>query len=178
MTEAELTFYCSNHPNTETSLRCNRCEKPICAKCATPTPTGYRCKECIRGQQKVFVTTQWYDYVTAPFVAGILSLIGSGIIPRLGFFTIFLSPIAGMIIAEAARFIVQRRRSKRLFLVTTGVTALGSLPALLLSAYPALMMLGQGALGFLGSLLWQALYTFIITSTVYYRFSGVNIDIR
>ena len=35
--------YCANHPGVETSLRCNKCGKPICAKCAVRTPTGYRC---------------------------------------------------------------------------------------------------------------------------------------
>lgn len=178
MNEAELTFYCSNHPSIETSLRCNRCEKPICAKCATPTPTGYRCKDCIRGQQKIFETTQWYDYFTAPIVAGIISVVGGFTIPTLGFFTIFLTPIAGMIIAEVVRFLVQRRRSKRLFILTAGATALGSLPALLQILVPALVLLGQGTVALLGGLLWQGLYTFIITSTVYYRFGGINIDIR
>ncbi len=46
--------YCANHPGVETSLRCNKCGKPICAKCAVRTPTGYRCKECVRGQLKDF----------------------------------------------------------------------------------------------------------------------------
>ena len=178
MTEADLPLYCSNHPSTETSLRCNRCEKPICAKCATLTPTGYRCQECIRGQQKIFETTQWYDYLAAPVAAGILSLVGSWIVPRLGFFTLFLTPVAGMIIAEVARFLVKHRRSKRLSLITSGATALGSLPILLLTIFPALGLLGQGRIGVLGSLLWQGLYTFIITTTVYYRFGGINIDIR
>jgi len=178
MSETELILYCSNHPNIETSLRCNRCEKPICAKCATITPTGYRCKECIRRQQKTFDTTTWYDFLTAPVAAGVLSLIGSSIIPALGFFTLFVTPIAGMIIAEIARFLVKRRRSKRLFVITAGATALGSLPVLLISAFPALMMLTQGTIGLLGSLLWQSLYTFIVTSTVYYRFGGININIQ
>ena len=54
MTEALPKMYCANHPTVETTLRCNRCEKPICAKCAVLTPTGYRCKECIKEQQKIF----------------------------------------------------------------------------------------------------------------------------
>ncbi|MEN6392186.1 MAG: B-box zinc finger protein, partial [Anaerolineaceae bacterium] len=34
MTDNPPTLYCTNHPQTETSLRCNRCDKPICTKCA------------------------------------------------------------------------------------------------------------------------------------------------
>jgi len=47
-------MYCYVHPDRETLLRCNRCERPICQSCAVLTPTGYRCKECVRGQQKIF----------------------------------------------------------------------------------------------------------------------------
>jgi len=85
----EETLYCANHPNVETSLRCRSCEKPICAKCAVLTPTGYKCKECVRGQQKVFNTAVWYDYVLAFVIAGVLSYIGSLITGRLGWFIIF-----------------------------------------------------------------------------------------
>ena len=80
------TLYCVNHPNTETNLRCNRCEKLICTKCAVHTPTGYRCRECVRNQQKVFETALWYDYPLGFILAGLLSYIGSLIAPRLGFF--------------------------------------------------------------------------------------------
>src|SRR5512140_1228893 len=93
--------YCVNHPNVETSLRCNRCERPICTQCAVLTPTGYRCKDCVRGQQKIFETAQVYDYPLAFIVAAILGFVGSLIASRFGFFTIFLAPIAGTVIAEA-----------------------------------------------------------------------------
>ena len=32
------TLYCYIHPNRPTSLRCNRCERPICAEDAVLTP--------------------------------------------------------------------------------------------------------------------------------------------
>jgi len=74
MTEAPTPIYCANHPQVETSLRCNRCGKPICPKCAVSTPTGYRCRECVRGQQKVFETAEWYDYPLAVVIAGGVAL--------------------------------------------------------------------------------------------------------
>ena len=42
---------CSYHPNAMTRLRCSRCEKPICPKCAVRTPVGLRCPDCagVRG---------------------------------------------------------------------------------------------------------------------------------
>lgn len=175
MSDIPATLYCENHPQTETTLRCNRCEKPICTKCAVLTPTGYRCKECVRGQQKIFNTALWYDYLTSFSIASLLSLIGSRYIPLLGFFTIFLAPIAGVVIAEAVRFVVQRRRSKRLSQLTVLATALGSLPMLLYTLIPVLILLFQSSPGFFLNIIWQAVYTFTVTSTVFYRFTGINI---
>ena len=34
------TLYCVNHPNTPTTLRCSRCEKPICLRCAGWHPSA------------------------------------------------------------------------------------------------------------------------------------------
>lgn len=169
---ADTTLFCANHPDTPTSLRCNRCEKPICPKCAVLTPTGYRCKECVRGQQKIFDTAFWYDYVLAAIVAGGLAYIGSRFIPLVGFFTIFLAPIAGIIIAEAVRVVIRRRRSKRLFQLTTLAAAIGSLPVLLILILSIFAAGGFG--GYLFAVIWQGLYSFTITSTIYYRLSGIR----
>jgi len=174
MNEPAGTIYCANHPQTPTNLRCNRCEKPICAKCAVLTPTGYRCHECVRGQQKHFDTALWYDYLFMILVTGVLSYLGSQIVPYVGFFTIFIAPIAGVMIAEAARFVVKRRRSRRLIQLAALSTALGSLPALLYLLLGAVALLAQGGFGILLSLAWQGLYSFTVTSTVYYRLAGIQ----
>jgi hypothetical protein len=171
MIDTQTTLYCANHPSVETSLRCNNCEKPICPKCAVLTPTGYRCRECVRSQQKVFNTATWFDYPLAFIIAAILSYIGSFLVSFVSFFVIFVAPIAGMVIAEAVRFVIRRRRSKSLFITAAAGAALGSLPLWL----PLLFGLLMGAnFGFL-SLIWFGLYTFIVTSTVYYRLQGINI---
>jgi hypothetical protein len=178
MTQDTSTLYCENHPNRETSLRCNRCNKPICAKCAVSTPTGYRCPQCVRGQQKTFDTTEWYDYPIAFFLALILAFIGSQLVQFIGFFTILLAPVAGVVIAEAVRLVVRRRRSKRLYQVATVGAALGSVIPLLSYLATLLLVLAQGSFGGLGFLLpmvWQGLYAFIVISTMYYRLSGIRI---
>jgi hypothetical protein len=175
MTETPPPMYCVNHPQTETSLRCNRCEKPICVKCAVLTPIGYRCKECVRGQQKLFETALWYDYLSTFIISVVLSYIGSQIIPVMGFFTILLAPVAGVMIAEIIRAITKRRRSKRLFQLATLAAALGSLPTILLYLIMIIPSLSQGGLGFLWQLLWQGVYAFMVSSTIYYRLSGIKI---
>jgi len=176
----ETTHYCANHPNRETSLRCNRCGKFICSRCAVHTPTGYRCRECIRSQQKSFETALWYDYLSGLFLTGLLSFLGSWILPRLGFFVLFLAPLAGAGIAEAARFVTRRRRSKRLFRSIVAAALLGSLPIALIDAIALILMTPEYGLNFgsLYTLIWQAAYTIMVTSTVYYRISGLVFNRR
>ena len=157
------TLFCANHPDTETMLRCNRCEKPICSKCAILTDTGYRCKTCVRGQQKAFETAETLDYPIAFVVAAVLSFIGSLIAPRLSFFVILLAPIAGTIIAEAVRFSIRRRRSKNLFITAAAGALIGSLPGLI----------GQIIAFNLFGILWYGLYSAVVTSTVFYRLQGL-----
>lgn len=172
MTTEPATLYCENHPHVETSLRCNRCEKPICTKCAVLTPTGYRCKECVQIQQKNFDTATWVDYIPAIGIAFILTLIGSLLASRIGFFTIFLAPIAGIIIGEAIRFVVRRRRSKRLFKATAAATALGGLlPVLSALTFTGLSVGIMGLFYFI----WPIVYTVLVTSTVYYRLAGIRL---
>jgi len=170
-------LFCYVHPNRETVLRCNRCERPICTECAVLTETGYRCKECVRGQQKVFETAQSSDYLLSIVIAGILAFFGSIIAGFLGFFIIFIAPVIGVVIAEAVRRVTHRRRAKRLFQLTAGAAALGSLPLLLINLLPLLFLGSNGGFSLLGiglGLVWRAVYSFLVTSTVYYRLSGIR----
>ena len=175
MTEQTPITFCSNHPNTETSLRCNRCEKLICSKCAVQTPIGYRCRQCVSGQQKAFDTASWVDYPLGFGITAVLSFIGSLIVPRLGFLAILLAPIAGGIIAEATRFVIRKRRSKRLFQVIAAGALIGSLPLLLIDLSWLLFsfIAGTPDLSPLYSILWKAVYSIAVTTGVYYQVSGL-----
>jgi hypothetical protein len=157
------SLYCANHPQTETMLRCNRCEKSICIKCAVLTDTGYRCKECVSGQQKTFETAEMIDFPIAFIVAAVLSFIGGLIAPRLSFFVIILAPIAGTIIAEAVRFSIRKRRANSLYITAAAGALLGSLPGLG----------GQILIGNWLGVLWYGIYTFTVTTTVFYRLKGL-----
>ncbi len=173
------TQYCTNHPDRVTMLRCNRCDRPMCTECLVLTPTGYRCKECVRGQLKVFETARTSDYVVALLIAGAISFVGSLIATFLGFFTLFVAPIVGVIVAEAVRAAVQKRRSKLLFQVTAvGVVVGGILPSITTLIAMLLLVSGGRAIPGFGSLLnfiWPLLYLFLATSSAYYRLSGIQI---
>lgn len=172
------TIFCANHPDRETYLRCNRCEKPICTQCAVLTPTGYRCKECVRAQKKVYENSKTLDLPLAFVVALILALIGGQVAGIFRFFTIFVAPIVGVVIAEAVRWVVRNRRSTLLFRVTMAGVIIGALPALVLSIIYFFQLLGSGvgiSWLYLQDMIWQGVYLFLVASTAYYRLTGISI---
>lgn len=168
-------MFCYAHPQRETLLRCNRCNRPMCTSCAVRTPTGYRCKECVRGQQKIFDTARWWDFPLAVLVAGALAFAGSLVVRYFGFFTLFLAPTAGMIIAEAVRLVVKKRRSKWLPLTTALAALLGGLINALASLVLVFFLAPQADLAALLGLLWPAIYAFLAASTAYYRLKGIRV---
>ncbi len=165
------TLYCYVHPNRETSLRCNNCNRPICAACAVRTPTGYRCRECVKGQLKVFDTSQWYDYILGFIVAGILSIVAAflvTIVSRIGFIGWFLiiigAPSAAVVIAEGVRMATGRRRSRPLFMTVAAGVVLGALPVILVQVF-------TNPFG----VLFQVIYLVIAVPVVYSRLSGIQL---
>jgi tetratricopeptide (TPR) repeat protein len=128
-------LYCANHPSVETMLRCNRCSKPICTRCAVQTPVGYRCKECVGQQQAVYFTGGAVDYVIGAVIALVLGGVASYLMTRLGawFIALILGPAIGIGIAEVVRLAVRRRRSRYLWLVVGGAIVVSALPVLLIA---------------------------------------------
>jgi tetratricopeptide (TPR) repeat protein len=126
-------LYCANHPSVETMLRCNRCGKPICTRCAVQTPVGYRCRECVGRQQAVYFTGGIADYAIGAAIALVLGGLAALLMSRLSFwfFALILGAPIGIGIAEAVRFAVRRRRSRYLWLAVAGGIVVGALPAVL-----------------------------------------------
>lgn len=183
MTEQPVEkMFCYRHPDRETLLTCNRCGKPICTECAVLTPTGYRCPDCIRGQQKNFDTTKTSDYLVAVLVSGGLAVLARvllSLVPFIGFFLILIGPMVGMFIARAVQWAVKRRRSKLLHQVTTAAAVIGSLLPNL-SAFLLILIFDTGSNFYLSgdsafSLVWQGLYIFLLASSLYYRLRGIQI---
>ena len=172
---SDTPLYCYNHPKRETHLRCNRCERPICPSCAVLTPTGYRCKECVRGQQKKFETARWWDYPVAITVAFLLSGVGSYFVGLIGFFTILLAPLAGMGIAEAVRFMVRRRRSLNLPILVAIAIFIGGIALTLFNFVFISLASGQFGLNSLLGMLWPAVYAVLAASSAFYRLKGISI---
>ena len=166
------TLYCYVHPNRETALRCNNCNRPICASCAVRTPTGYRCKECVRERQKSFDTAEWYDYALGFIVAAFLSGVGAflvTLIGGIGFFGLLIisagASTVGVVIAEGARRVTRRRRSRPLFITISAGVVVGALPVILF----------QLIAGNLFGIVFQVIYLVIVTPIVYTRLSGIQL---
>ena len=166
------TLYCYVHPNRETALRCNNCERPICASCAVRTPTGYRCKECVRDRQKTFDTSEWVDYVLGFIVASFLSGIGAFLVTlvgRIGFIGWFLiaagAPTAGVIISEGVRAVTRKHRSRPLFITITAGVILGAVPVILFQLF----------VGNIFGIIFQVVYLVIVVPVVYTRLSGIQL---
>ena len=125
---------CINHAERETSLRCNRCGVPICAKCSVRTPVGFRCVECVRGQHTSLFTAQWYDYPLAAFLSLLLSVPAAVLAGRAGWwFALIISPLAGGIIGRIVHRAVGRRRGRWIWLTVGVCIVAGALVALVTS---------------------------------------------
>ncbi len=184
MTQSD-TLYCYIHPNRPTTLRCNRCDRPICTECAIRTPTGYRCPECVKQQQKKFDTAEWYDYIVAFAVAAVGSGIATVLIALVSNFGIwaaililFIAPGAGGVIGNLVLRFIKNRRSRRLFLTAAIGMVAGALPALLILTLPALLgLLAGGFRGFGGILpaMLEVVYLFLAVPAAYTQISGIRI---
>ena len=176
MAETE-SLTCYIHPKRETMLRCNRCEKPICTECAIRTPTGYRCPQCVRSQQKGFNSARVGDLVLAPILALVLSFVGSYLVSLTGFFTLILAPVVGTGIAAVVQRVSHGRRSKTLFMLTTAAVVIGSLPLLAIDIIPLAAGIGSGYFNInsLIPLIYQSAYSIMSTGSFYYRLTGLSL---
>jgi len=169
MSDIDTNLVCTFHPKTETRLRCNRCNRPICIKCATHTPTGYRCPDCIRSQQKKFITTKWFDQVIAVAITGVISFLGSLFAINFGFYMILIAIGVGYFAVWAVRKAIKNRRSPLLKYVMSGSALLGSLIPVFGILIRDLSLYGTIFGGGFYSIIWHLAYSVILTASVYYQ---------
>ncbi len=174
MSDLDTTLTCTFHPKRETQLRCNRCNSPICIKCAIHTPTGYRCSECIRSQQKIFITARWVDYLIAFVITGVISFLGSWLSYRMfgGIYTIFIALGAGWLAVWTVKKAINNRRSPLLIIVMSVTAFLASLyPLISLIIYTnqEIRLYGYALGGGYLFLIWYLAYSVIISSNVYFQ---------
>ena len=111
---------CAAHPEIETSLRCGKCDKPICPKCLVQTPVGARCPDCA-GLYKLptyRVSVKYYlraigTALGMAIVGGIAWRLIDSLIP---FFilSLLLAPAVGYAIGEVISLSTNRKRGRGL----------------------------------------------------------------
>lgn len=119
---------CALHPDTETDLRCGKCEQPICPKCLVQTPVGARCPKCANLKRLPVYQVSPIFYIRA-IAAGLITAAALGaiwpFIPLGGFFLLFIAAGIGYAIGEMVTLSVNRKRGLGLQ-VTAGISMVAS----------------------------------------------------
>jgi len=119
---------CTFHPDVETSLRCGKCERPICPKCMVQTPVGARCPDCAKLYRRpTFRVGRGLMLGAIGVGAGTATACGLawGLIERVTpffSFSLLLAPAAGYAISELIGIAVNRKRGRALAAVDGAAT--------------------------------------------------------
>jgi membrane associated rhomboid family serine protease len=140
---------CYLHPGREATLRCSRCERPICLDDAIEAPVGYQCPQCAEGGSPV---RRLADVATAaPITRGLVITIAAlfvvtqvvpGVTENLGLRPVLLAPGGPELFDAIAGFYT-----------ASGLAQVVGEPWLLLTS--AFLHANLMHVGFNGLLLWQ-----------------------
>ena len=169
--DLDLELFCYRHPNRSTSLRCYKCNKPICSECTVKTPVGYLCPTCHREAEDAFFNSKPTDYLLTVLVALPLSLIAGYLVTffsaRGGFFIIlifiFAGGAVGGFIARLAKRAIGKRRGRFIPHVIAACIIIG----VLFFALPLLLALFSGNIVLI-PLIAIGVYLFTAASSAFY----------
>jgi hypothetical protein len=117
-------LFCYRHPSTETWLRCGRCDRPICTKCAIQGPVGSRCRECGRISNDPLTSFTPGQLLLGLGVSLLAGAAGGFISAYIGYFSIIVGYFAGRFVADAVtRTIGFKRGPVMLAILFTGIIA-------------------------------------------------------
>jgi len=118
------TLRCARHPNTETVLRCGRCETPICPRCLVPTPVGARCPTC--AQVKRFSTLLKPRELARSIGFGLLvAAVGTVVLTFIPFLGLIGYAALGFGVGEAVSVGANRKRVRELAPIAVACLFLG-----------------------------------------------------
>jgi membrane associated rhomboid family serine protease len=66
--------FCYGHPDVPTKLRCSRCERPVCGRCAIPAQVGQHCPWCVAEARRNAPKVRSALVATAPAVTTIIAV--------------------------------------------------------------------------------------------------------
>ena len=168
--DPDVDLFCYRHPNRSTSLRCYKCNKPICSECAVKTPVGYLCPDCHREAEDAFFNAKPTDYLLALLVALPLSLLAGWMAVRFsgGIFMILLFIFAGGavggFIARMSKRVMGNRRGRYIPYLVAACIVIGAL----VWAWPWLLYFLAGNAGVIMKLAGIGVYLFTAASSAFY----------
>lgn len=163
---------CPYQATGPTTLRCSKCNRPLMAKDARRTPTGYVCPYYVKARVATFYNASPVHYVIVALVAlalGVAAGLGLSLLGRIGFFsiilTMFAGPALGGVVAEVIRRVLGRTRGQYFWLTAAIATVVG---AAYFTVLPPLFLLLAGSPNALFALI-PVLGLFLAVSTLIAR---------
>lgn len=142
---------CQDHPDTEATLRCTSCNRPVCVRCAIPNEVGQLCKNC-RTQR---IPERYRTNIGHHMIGFFVGFIAAAILPLPVLFIIsipFLGPFiflaAGALAGNLAARVSERlsqKRGRQLAIATSIGVGIGMASFLLFIGaltQPFMLMLG------------------------------------
>ncbi len=158
----------------EPVLRCNRCGTPITPKNSVLTETGYRCKDCIRGHQQVFDSSKPGDAIIAFFISAIIAFAGSWLVKPLQYIVILVATGLGMLIFNATRLALKRRRGKKIDIAVLIGAILGGSPLLIRLILQMAQASSFEVGGGVNLLFWHIVYVGLVAASAYAQSRGAR----
>lgn len=75
LAEQDDQLFCYGHPKEPTRLRCSRCDRPICGRCAIQASVGQHCPECVAEARKSVPKVRSVMRATAPGTIAIIGIV-------------------------------------------------------------------------------------------------------
>lgn len=121
----DAIWFCARHKNTQTRLRCGRCEKPICPKCTVMAPTGARCRDCVSNRDAHMYQVTPRHYALAFGASALAGALGVFLIDIAGAFWLWVllyAPAIGPVLGRLITQITGGKRGPRVaFVVSLGL---------------------------------------------------------
>ena len=136
---------CYRHTKVETFVSCGGCGRPICPKCMISGPVGMRCRDCASLRSTSLYKIAPGRLILAIVGGLIVGAIGAQVVSMASFFSLFIAPIYGGIVAEVVLRASGHKRGTILEVVAVGSIVLGFVPHAIMYIMAAIASAGAVA---------------------------------